>query len=101
MNPSPGFRRHRNPMVVLLPGNIRDRLSRIGVDDHRVRASRNVEPVIMGVQRDVVHAAFAANVKCVFDRPVPCAAAPALSVNKTSAIRKPANTFRECIEFLQ
>ena len=56
-------------MVVLLPGDVGDRLPGIGVDDHRVGAPRNVESVILGVQGDVVHAAVAANVKCVFDRP--------------------------------
>ena len=56
-------------MVVLLAGNVGESLAGIGIDDHRVRASGNVESVILGIQGDVVHAAFTADVKCLFDRP--------------------------------
>src|SRR5579863_8290433 len=56
-------------MVMLLPGNVRQRLSRLRIDDHRVRAPRNVETPILRIHCDVVPAAVTANVKCFFHGP--------------------------------
>jgi hypothetical protein len=67
--PPSGVRRQGNSVVVLLPGNIGDRLARLSIDDHRVGASRDVETAILGIQGDVVHAALTTNMKGVFDRP--------------------------------
>jgi hypothetical protein len=55
---------------MLLAGNVRDRLPRIGIDHHRVSASGNVESVIFGIQGDIVHSAVTTNVKCLLDRPI-------------------------------
>ncbi len=54
---------------MLLPGNVRDRLPRVGIDDHRVSASGNVESVIFSIHGDVVHAALTTNMKSFFDGP--------------------------------
>jgi hypothetical protein len=40
-------------MVMFLARNVRENFARIRVDDHRVRASGNVEPVIFGIQGDM------------------------------------------------
>ena len=59
-----------NTMVVLLAGNVGNRLPRIRIDHHRVSGSGNVESVIFGIQGDIVHSAVTTNVKRLLDRPI-------------------------------
>ena len=61
------FRCYRDPMDAIGVGNVSDDSTRVGIDNHHVRAARDVNTPRFAIDSQIIPAAFAANLVSLGD----------------------------------